>query len=483
MPHLRILPPAFVTGFILVFAAQAIAKADAPRATEPDDAAATQAANDAGTQPAANPGTVSFRRDIAPLLVEKCQACHGPDKAESSYRVDTFARLKTAGDNELAPFTAGQPDDSELLRLIASDDKDERMPKDGEPLSAEQIAAVKTWIAEGARFDGGDENAMLASIVPRLPHPTPPDAYPHPVPVTALAFSPSGDQLLAAGYHEITVWNPTDGTLVRRIQDIAQRTHAISFSPDGSLLAVAAGTPGRLGEVVLLNAADGSLAKVLGKAADEVFDAQFSPDGKQLATAGADRTIRIYDVAAGSQLRVIENHADWVMAVAWSPDGSKIASASRDKTAKVFEAATGNLISTHSGHGEPVYGVAFKADGEQVYSAGRDRKIRAWKVADGANTGEIGGFGEEVYKLVNRDGSLFASSADKSVRQFRDNDRGAVRQFAGQNDWVYALAVHPATKRLASGGYDGQIVVWNLDDGKPVATFIAAPNFTAQTEK
>ncbi len=465
-----------ISSLMCVGIALAVARADdAPRATEPDVPAAE------APMPVA--GTVSFRRDIAPMLVEKCQACHGADKAESSYRVDTFARLKTAGDNELAPFTAGDHDDSELLRLIASGDEDERMPKDGEPLSAEQIALVKKWIEEGAAFDGGDEAATLASILPRLPHPMPPEAYKHPTPVTALAFAPGGNELFAAGYNEITVWNPADGSLVRRIKDIAQRTHAIAFSPDGSLLAVAAGTPGRLGEVVLLNPADGSLVRALGKAADEIFDAQFSPDGKQLATAGADRTIRIYDVESGNELRVIENHADWVMAVAWSPDGSKIASASRDKTAKAFEAATGNLISTHSGHGEPVYGVAFKADGEQVYSAGRDNKIRAWKVADGGNAGEIGGFGEEVYKLVNRDGHLFACSADKSVRQFRDNDRGAVRKFDGQTDWVYSVAAHPATKRVASGGYDGQIVVWNLEDGKPVATFLAAPNYTAAAVK
>lgn len=451
---------------------------DAPRATEPDAPAGALTPT-----PEAKPDTVSFRRDIAPMLVEKCQACHGPDKSESSFRVDTFARVKKAGDNELPPFTAGKPDESELLRLISSDDKNERMPKDGEPLSAEQVALVKKWIEEGAAFDGGDENALLASILPRRPQPAPPEAYRLPVPITALAFHPSGNELFVAGYHEITVWNAADGSLVRRIKDIAQRTHSISFNADGSLLAVASGTPGRLGEVLLVNPGDGSLVRALGKSADETFDAQFSPDGKQLATAGADRTIRIYDVASGNQFRVIENHADWVMAVAWSPDGTKLASASRDKTAKLFEAATGNLLATHSGHGEPVYGVAFKADGQQVYSAGRDRKIRAWKIADGSNAGETGGFGEEVYKLVSRDGSLFASSADKTVRQFRDSDRGQVRQFDGQTDWVYAVAVHSATKRVASGGYNGQVVVWNLDDGKPIASFVAAPNFAAATAK
>lgn len=453
---------------------------DPPRATEPDTPAIAAASS---LTAEAKPGTVSFRRDIAPMLVQKCQACHGPEKSESSFRVDTFARLKTAGDNELAPITAGKPDESELFRLIASDDKDERMPKDGEPLSPEQIAAVKKWIEEGAAFDGGDESAMLASIVPRLPQPAPPEAYRLPVPITALAFHPSGNELFAAGYHEITVWNPADGTLLRRIKDIAQRTHAISFNADGSLMAVASGTPGRLGEALLVNPAGGSLVRALGISGDEVFDAQFSPDGQRLATAGADRTIRIYDVASGNQVRAIENHADWVMAVAWSPDGTKLASASRDKTAKLFEAATGDLLATHSGHGEPVYGIAFKADGQQVYSAGRDRKIRAWKITDGTSAGETGGFGEEVYKLVSRDGSFFAASADKTVRQFRDSDRGQVRQFDGQTDWVYSVAVHSATKRVASGAYNGQVVVWNLDDGKPIASFVAAPNFAAATAK
>jgi WD40 repeat protein len=452
---------------------------ESPRATEPDPPSIAAAA----PVPEAKPSAVSFRRDIAPMLVQKCQACHGPDKAESNYRVDTFAHAKTAGDNELAPFTAGKLDESELLRLIASDDEDERMPKDADLLSAEQIAAIKKWIEEGAVFDGGDENAMLASILPRLPQPVPPEAYRLPVPITAVAFHPSGKELFAAGYHEITVWNPTDGTLLRRIKDLAQRTHAISFNADGSLMAVASGTPGRMGEVVLLNPTDGSLVRVLGKSGDEIFDAQFSPDGKHLATAGADRAIRIYDVATGNEIRLIENHADWVMAVAWSPDGAKLASASRDKTAKLFEAATGNLLATHSGHGEPVYGVAFKADGQQVYSSGRDRKIRAWKVADGGNAGETGGFNEEIYKLVNCDGSLFAASADKTVRQFRDKDRGQVRQFDGQTDWVYSVAAHMPTKRVASGGYNGQVIVWNIDDGKQLSAFIAAPNFAAAAAK
>jgi WD40 repeat protein len=54
-------------------------------------------------------------------------------------------------------------------------------------------------------------------------------------------------------------------------------------------------------------------------------------------------------------------------------------------------------------------------------------------------------------------------------------DRAQVRAFSGHTDWVYCLAVNEATKRLATGSFDGEVRVWNLDDGKAVATFKAAP--------
>ena len=38
---------------------------------------------------------VSFRKSIAPILINNCLACHGPKKAEGSYRVDTFEDRKS----------------------------------------------------------------------------------------------------------------------------------------------------------------------------------------------------------------------------------------------------------------------------------------------------------------------------------------------------------------------------------------------------
>ncbi|MDP7204765.1 MAG: c-type cytochrome domain-containing protein, partial [Pirellulaceae bacterium] len=181
---------------------------------------------------------ISFRGQVAPLLINNCLACHGPKKAEGGYRVDSFERLSQEGDSGAAGLVAGNLEESELFRRLISEDEDERMPLEGDPLPPEHVDLIKQWIEQGATYDAEDPKASLASIVPPPTHPDPPEAYPSTLPVTALSFSQDGQQLVVGGYHELTVWNPADGALLRRIKNVGQRTYAIQYSPDGSLLAV-----------------------------------------------------------------------------------------------------------------------------------------------------------------------------------------------------------------------------------------------------
>lgn len=420
---------------------------------------------------------VSFRKSIAPLLLNHCQACHGPKKAEGGYRVDSFERAAAAGDSGLVPFKAGKLDDSELLRRIASDDADERMPLDGDPLPKEQVALVEQWIRQGAKYDADDPAAAIVSIIPAAEHPPAPEAYAHTLPITALAFSTDGKELFAGGYHEVSVWNPADGQLVRRIGNQGERTYAIRFSPDGKLLATASGTPGRLGELRLFDPATGDLVRVLGSTGDVVFDAAFSPDGKRIALASADSTIHVYDVATGKQQLLLASHSDWVGAIAWNADGSRLASASRDKTAKVFDAKTGDLIITYSEHGEPVRGVAFHPDGKEVYSSAADKKVQLWKIEDGKKSADVSTFGGEVHKLLTADTFLFAGSDDKKLRQWTLADRKQVREYAGAGDWILSVAYNPTVKRVAAGCFNGEIRVWSTEDGAETTTFLAAPGY------
>ncbi len=314
--------------------------------------------------------------------------------------------------------------------------------------------------------------------MPSLPQPLPPDKYRVPIPVTAVAFSPEGDQLATSGYHEILVWNTADGTQSKRITNVAERVYSLQYSPNGKLIAVGAGTPAQLGEVKLFSAATGDLVADVARTGDAVFVVAFSPDGKRLATGGADRAIRVYDVATGKQQLAIEDHADWVMDLAWLPDGFKIVSASRDKTAKVFDAKTGDSLVTFSGHGEPVFGVAIAPDGITAITSGRDKSLRRWNIADAKEVQRIIGFGDDVLHVaITKDGRIFSCSADRTARLHALAGGKLLKTFAGHADWVYSLAVCPTTDRLATGSFDGEVRVWNVADGKSLVKFLAAPGY------
>ncbi len=425
---------------------------------------------------------VSFKKDIAPILQNNCFACHGPKKAEGGYRADNFEKLMGAGDSGSNGFSAQDLANSESFRRIISDDKEERMPKDGDPLPAEQVALMKQWIEEGANYDGGDPLLPLTAIMPAPTHPAAPSEYRAPLPITALTFSPDGKELFAGGYHELTVWNAETGELVRRIGNVGERTYSISFKPDGSQIAVACGAPGRLGEVRIYNPSSGELIRVLAPTADVAYDAQWSPSGDRLATSAADGVIRIYETASWAEQLVITSHSDWVFAVAWSPDGTKLASGSRDKTAKVFDAQTGELAITYSQHNAAVRGVLFHPEGAEVYSSGSNNKWERWKIADGQRTKEQG-FGGEAYKFATAGEFFFLPTAEPRVRQIHRKEGNQVREFTEATDWCLSAAAHEATGRVAAGTFAGEIRTWQLADGKSLLNFLAAPGYVKPESK
>ena len=417
---------------------------------------------------------VVFSKQVAPIFAKRCLACHNARTAKGRYNMETFAGVMKGGEQGDTIL----PKDGDLSNLVIMI-KDGSMPKDADPLTADEIAVIKKWVDLGAKLDAGmAPEAALVTIMPKPPQPLPPETYRVAVPITALAFNPDGSQLASSGYHEIVLWNSADGKQIRRISNVAERTYELQYSTDGTLLAAAAGTPAQMGEVKLFNPADGTLVKDLVTTSDAMFAVAFSPDGKRLAAGGADRSIRVFDIASGKQELLIEDHADWVMGIAWSPDGAKLASASRDKTAKVFDAKTGESLITFPGHAEPVFGVVFGPNGQEVATSGRDRQIRIWNATNATQVRALGGFGNEVYRIVvTPENRLFSCSADMSAREFKFDNGQAVRTFSGHKDWVYTVAFSPAAKKLASGSWDGEIRIWNAEDGMGTVNFVAAPGF------
>lgn len=102
--------------------------------------------------------TLKFNRDIRPLLSDRCFYCHGPDekKREAKLRLDT--REGAIADlGGYAAIVPGQPEKSELLTRVLSHDRDEVMPPPAAKkprFSEQEVATLRQWIAEGAKYEG-----------------------------------------------------------------------------------------------------------------------------------------------------------------------------------------------------------------------------------------------------------------------------------------------------------------------------------------
>lgn len=92
---------------------------------------------------------VDYSRDIKPILKERCFACHGALQQKAGLRLDTGAMLRRGGDGGPA-VVAGKVAGSLLVERITSKDDSQRMPAEGKPLTAEQVALFKAWIEQGA---------------------------------------------------------------------------------------------------------------------------------------------------------------------------------------------------------------------------------------------------------------------------------------------------------------------------------------------
>jgi Protein of unknown function (DUF1549)/Protein of unknown function (DUF1553)/Planctomycete cytochrome C len=135
----------------------------------------------AGELPPPSDRRVDFARDVRPLLVKNCFACHGPDKQKGGLRLDRKADAMKGGDDG-AVIVAGKSADSLLIHLVAGLDKDRVMPTKGERITAEQIGLLRAWIDQGAEWpeSAGDADPpdwwSLRSLVrPAMPKLSPED--------------------------------------------------------------------------------------------------------------------------------------------------------------------------------------------------------------------------------------------------------------------------------------------------------------------
>ena len=98
---------------------------------------------------------VDFAHEVVPILRKHCGECHTGDARQGGFSLNTREDLLTGGDSGTPGVVPGSSTTSELMARITSDDPDDRMPSEGEPLPPDAIAVLKAWIDEQAPWEPG----------------------------------------------------------------------------------------------------------------------------------------------------------------------------------------------------------------------------------------------------------------------------------------------------------------------------------------
>jgi len=186
------------------------------------------------------------------------------------------------------------------------------------------------------------------------------------------AWSPTGDRA-AVGVRSGSVSVVDSAGRVLYKISLDTPAESVAFSPDGKLLAIAAGQNLRV-----YQAGDGALVtrRALPRIAEGVA---FSHDSRRLACAGQHGMAEILNVPDFQPSLTLNGVGD-ARCIAFSRDDRLLATGHTNSTIRLWDTSTGRALGELVGHEKVVSHVAFSTDGRTLLSASNDGTIRAWSV-------------------------------------------------------------------------------------------------------
>jgi WD40 repeat protein len=255
--------------------------------------------------------------------------------------------------------------------------------------------------------------------------------------VVSLAVSAAAQIMATADAQgKVCVWHGDDLRPLCELDSGGAAVHSMAFSSDGQILAGAGGDH----RIHVWEAQRGRALSAGNNLAKLSTSVSVSPDGSRVASNAGGRSCQVWDTVTRQPILTLAD-TDAIAALAYSPSGAWIAGAS-GRNVRIWNARTGRLHATLSDHDEPVTVLAFSADSKSLAAASNAATgVWLWDVEQATPT------------------LLIPDALDGCV--------------------VHGLAFHPAGRMLAvvgidwmaTGGSDGTISLWDLEERCETATF------------
>ena len=414
--------------------------------------------------------------DIDKESLEMNDLNYGGDKLIPAYLPDGTLRVADIYKGKVVLWDASRREKLDNFEYRGSTSKAFRFSSDGQQFAIATACEVRVWHA--------DAPLTVASHLM------------HTRMVRTLFFMQDGKTLVSGhgGKSGIVFW---DVAQKRARQTLSTSYGGCALSPCEEMLATTVGENGETIEV--LNVASGTPITTLTKHKQIVSALAFSPNGEHLVSGDTEGNLSVWTVASWRESRELIGHTNGITAVAFHPNGSQVITASRDHTARVWDFESGERVtslpmeeesdvSLYRGdqrqirrilyrlsqgysHKSSLHSITFSPSGDLV-TGGLHREIRLWDATtyetrmaiippDTCQRPNVVIFSPCGRYLVS--GSWWQEGQEKvSIRLWDVSTGENIATFWSHPTDIQDLAFSPDGALLASGSFDGTILLWDM---------------------
>ncbi len=222
---------------------------------------------------------------------------------------------------------------------------------------------------------------------------------------------------------------------------------------------------------------------------DPVSGLTFSPDGSAVAISGFGgvstgsgffpNLVNVIELPSGKHRFPALTHPDSVVAAVFSPDGRHLATGSADRIVTIWNAHTGEPVHPALKHGNTDYRLRFSPDGLWL-AAGGEVEVRLWEVRSGTPMGPPLKHGEDVFNFdfTPDGGRLITTTTSGKIRVWDlAGAESALPPFAAEGGNALTSAVFsPDGRQLVTVGVWGDFRVWDVQSGLPLGETLFGTN-------
>jgi serine/threonine protein kinase len=195
----------------------------------------------------------------------------------------------------------------------------------------------------------------------------------------------------------------------------------------------------------------------------------YSNDGAAIATVGTDARLKIWSTSTNALTRTIE--LDNGPATALAVFGTSALTGHATGDVVLWDWQRAEKIAAFKRSDSEIWSLAFAGRADRFTTASSDSKVTLWDTATPSGPVQVidahdNGAHAVAYATTEKGPRLASGGADKTIKLWNLDTLDRIRTYKGHRELVSTLAFSPNGKLLASASLDGSIRVWSIGTGR-----------------